>query len=195
MSVLAKRIICRYIEAAYYKLTPGTPIKEVIERWVQKGEKALDESMPAWYSPKEVWPYREYTWTRDNSRDGFAKVDGKSVDLPGAVKWDALSIDLKKQGWNPNDPLHLSIGKNGKAKVNEGNHRLAIAVEVNLSKVPIFFHFGQQVERSKGHGSEFRDKPSPPAVKKVIEDAIKKPPRDLSPEEQKQVDDIMDLLF
>jgi hypothetical protein len=182
------------LAAGYYDLKSGTPLKEVIRRWVEDGEKAYDHSMPVDYSPKDLWPHREYTWTRDNARGGFAKVKGKSVELPGPLKWDALAIDLKKRGWDPNDPLHLSIGKNGKSKVGEGNHRLAIAREAGLSKVPVFFHFGQQVERSKGHGSEFRDKPSPEAVKRVVERVRAKPPRDLSPDEHEKVDELMDLL-
>jgi len=194
MRTLAERVAHRYIEAAYYDLKPGTSIKEVIERWVENGEKAYDRSMPVWYSPREVWPHREYTWTRDNARGGYAKVKGKSVDLPGPLKWDALGIDLKARGWDPTEPLHLSIGKNGKAKVGEGNHRLAIAREVGLSKVPVFFHFGQQVALTPGKGSEFRVKPSPQAVRKVVQEVAKKPPRDLNPKDQKQVDELMDLL-
>jgi hypothetical protein len=181
-------------ESQYYDLEPRTPVKEVIRRWVEKGQKAYDDSMPQSYSVAELWPYREFTWTRDNARGGFAKVGGKSVDLPGPLKWDALAADLKKRGWDSSDPLHLTVGKNGKAKVNEGNHRLALAREVGLSKVPVVFHFGTRVEISKGHGPEFRDKPSPEAVKKVVKKVAKKPPRDLSPQDKKKIDDIMDLL-
>lgn len=200
VSVTARKVARRFIAATttYYNLKSTTPINEVIRLWVEEGAKANEDSMPVWYSPKDVWPYREYNWTRQNSRGGGAIVDGKRVELPGPLKWDALEVDLKTRGWDPKEPLHLSVGKNGKAKVIEGNHRLAVSREVGLSKVPVFFHFGQRVELSKGHGPMFREAPpSPAAVKKVIEDAVRealKRSAPLPPKEEKKIDELMDLL-
>ena len=192
---VVERVAARYLVlAGYYNLKPGTPIQEVIENWAEQDQKAYDGSMPIWYSPREVWPYREYTWNRQNSRGGFAKIKGKSVELSGPLKWDALAVDLKDRGWDPDDPLHLNIGKNGKAKVGEGNHRLAIAREVGLSKVPVFFHFGQRVEVSKGTGSMFREAPTEKAVKKVVRERALGPKRKMTPKEEEQIDELMDLL-
>lgn len=198
MSRLAQRIVRRFVRAwgKHYDLKAGTTIETVIKGWVENDDKATDSSMPGWYSPDDVWPYREYTWTRENSRSGFARVEGKTVDLPGPLKWDALAIDLKEQGWDPKEPLHLAIGKNGVAKVGEGNHRLALAREVGLSRVPVFFHFGQRVELTEGHGSMYRRQPppSPAAVKKVVEEEVRRPSRELTPEDQERVDEIVRLL-
>lgn len=198
MSLLAQRIVHRFVHAwgKHYDLKPGTTIEAIIKGWVENDDKATDSSMPGWYSPDDVWPYREYTWTRENSRSGFARVEGKLVDLPGPLKWDALAIDLKKQGWDPKEPLHLAVGKNGQAKVGEGNHRLALAREIKLARVPVFFHFNVKVELMEGQGSMYRRQapPSPAAVKKVVEEEVHRPSRDLTPEEQKQMDEIAKLL-
>lgn len=170
-------LFCK-LASAYY-LKDNTSIEEVIRRWVEDGAKAEDDSMPVWYSPEELWPYREYNWNKENSRAGEAE-------------WDELEANLKARGWDVNEPLYLSVGKNGIAKVSEGNHRLAIARKINLSKVPVFINFGQKVELLKGPGPIFREQLPEKTIKKTLENP--KTPRDIPPDEQYKIDELMNLL-
>jgi hypothetical protein len=174
----------------YYDLRPDISLREVLRRWADDGRSANDDSMPQPYSAKELWPLREFTWTRETARDGNAKVGGKTVDLPGPLKWDAMVVDLKANGWDTNDPLHFHVGKNGKMKVAEGNHRLAIAKQINLSKIPVRVHFNQSVKK----GPPPKREPVVELKPKQVKKAIKKPAKPPTPEEQKQVDDLMNLL-
>jgi hypothetical protein len=114
------------LEAGYYKIPPGMSIREVSKKWMA-GEKAYDDSMPVWYAAEEVWPFREYTWSATNARNS-------------PEEFETIRAKLKAEGWKPEMPAHVALGKDGKIKVGEGNHRLAIARELGL-KVPVWFHF------------------------------------------------------
>jgi hypothetical protein len=113
----------------YYRLEPGTAIKEVVRRWVDLGQKAYDDSMPQLYSSAELWPYRAHhrDWMRPEQKK-------------------ALVEEFKEHGWDPENPLHLEIGRrHGYARIAEGNHRLAIARAIRGVEVPVTFHFHQTV--------------------------------------------------
>ena len=152
--------------------------------------------MPIMLTVRELWPLREYTWSREKSRSGFAKVDGKSVQLSGPMKWDALVEDMKKRGWDSNDPLILDIGAKGGVKVGEGNHRLAIARELGMSRVPVQFRFVPYKVTKSLQNQEVVEVRKP-SVKKVVERMKREQPK-LSPGEQarkdEQVEEIMNLL-
>jgi hypothetical protein len=200
------RVAARWLSATYdpeswyYDYEPGMPLQTVLDRWQKdrpgvdrRGnplarQKAYDKSMPAMLTVRELWPLREYTWTRDNARGGFAKVRGKSVELPGPQKWDALMEDMKVRGWDPTDPLQLEIGSEGGVKVGEGNHRLALAKALGISKVPVWFRFVPgKVSKSKQH-DRTQIEVSPKAVKRVVERVKKEP---MTPEKQKLIDELM----
>lgn len=131
-------------KATYYDWLPGTSLARVLSRWADKGQKVYERSQPAVYTPAELWPHREYTWTRKTSRSGFG---GTGEELSGPEKWDALRAELKAKGWNPKDPLQMEFGKNGEMKVGEGNHRLALARSVGLPCVPVQFFFEDSVRK------------------------------------------------
>lgn len=153
---------------SYYRLSRGTPLQEVIDKWQEGRSKPYSDSMPQWYSPRALWPHREYTWDRNSSRSGIAVVDGKMVDLPGPLKWDAIVKDMKKRGWDKDEPLYFKVGESG-AKVEEGNHRLAIALKLN-KKVPVVFRFVPgRVTKSPQH--EPVEVPSE-AVEEAVKDQV-----------------------
>lgn len=141
--------------AGYYNWNPSYDIKDVLLEWSQNGNKIYNDTMPAYYSPRELWPFREYTWTREKSRSGFAIVDGRPVELPGAQKWDTIKKNLLQKGWDPSEPLYLQVGKNGEAKVAEGNHRLAMARELSLNNIPVVFQFYQNVSKYAKQNGDF----------------------------------------
>jgi len=145
MHKVVKKVASAYMakKAKYYTIK-GESIDEVSKRWIQ-GDKANDAKVHGHYRLSDVWPYREYTWTRDKSRAGMTEVNGKWVDLPGPEKWDAISDAMKKRGWEKNQPAIVAIGKNGGIKVIEGNHRLAIARELGVKDVPVQFDFRSTV--------------------------------------------------
>jgi hypothetical protein len=108
------------------------------------------------------------------------------------LKWDALKEDLRINGWDPKEPLQLEIGAEGGVKVGEGNHRLAIARELRMSKVPVWFHFmSGKVMKSKQH-DRTPVKVSPRSVEKVVKRVRDKP---MTPEEQEQIDELMLSIF
>lgn len=157
------------LAGAYYRLSQGSPIPEVIRRWQEDGEKAYDNSMPQKYRAQDVWPYREYTWTRDNARGGDAEVGGQLVWLDGPLKWDALTRELKGRGWDPSSPLYIQIGRKGGVKVGEGNHRLAIARTLGLP-VPVFFEYFDGRVIKEPHEGPIQV--AEPFVRKVIKDRV-----------------------
>jgi tRNA nucleotidyltransferase/poly(A) polymerase len=136
--------------AGYYDIPKKKPtIEEVVRLWME-GHKGLDAKIHGYYDVRELWPLREYTWDRDSARGGMMNIDGEWKDLRGPQKWDALKADMKKNGWRKEEqPLILQVGKDGKAKVSEGNHRLALARELRMRKVPVMFDFRTSVSGGK----------------------------------------------
>jgi hypothetical protein len=173
--------------AGYYKWKPGLQLSEVLDRWASQGQKIYDNSMPAFYTPRDLWPLREYTWTRDTARSGHAWVQGKLVELPGPLKWDAMKVDLKARGWDPKDPAHVDVGKDGNIKVGEGNHRLALAREIGLSKIPVTIHFVPNARKMPQPSRE----PVVTLPPKAVEKAIEAPSEPMSPETEALVDELM----
>jgi hypothetical protein len=151
-------------------------VHTTIDRWRKDNEKLYDDVQPVMVPVKLLWPMREYTWSREDARLSPAG-------------WDELKASLKRKGWDKNDPLHLYIGQEGGEKVGEGNHRLALAREIGLREAPVRFHFHTgRVRKSPQHP------PLPEPPKKPKWKAPDKPPRELSPEEEARVEEIMKLL-
>lgn len=181
------RVAARRVAGDYYHWTPGMSVRDVASRWQGDGDKVYDDSHPV-FPAKDLWPYREFTWTRDKARPGIARVKGKAVDLPGSLKWDAMVEDLKANGWDPKEPAYVAIGRKGGIKVGEGNHRLAIAQKLNL-KVPVRFQF------YTGKVTKDRQEEEPVRVN-VPETAIEKalnPPKRLPKKVDRDVDRLMKL--
>ena len=183
------------ISEDYYVAKSGK-VSDYIDRWQSTGDKAYDDSMPVIVDVSQLWPYREYTWTRDTARSGYARIDGKKFDLSGNLKWDAMKADLKKNGWDSKEPLYFEIGRSGGAKVGEGNHRLALAREVGIRKVPVVFLFkAGKVKKSKKRDSKI-DVPKA-IVRAVVKSDAKKPVSKQNYKRGKDpsMDNILDLLL
>jgi hypothetical protein len=145
----------------YYSIDPNDPptIEDIKDAWAKDGLKPYDEdSYHAYFSPEELWRYREYDWSAKTAEgeevistsgnkfsDKWNFVPDENENV-GLNKWNAM-VEKMKSGWKTRDPAHVEIGKNGVVKVGEGNHRLAIAKELGI-KVPVMFHFRSNVELS-----------------------------------------------
>jgi len=213
---MATRIAERVIVARndyYDPRKENLSLEEVAERWALESDQTYDAHIHAYHSPRELWQLREYTWTRSTARAGWALVDGKDVDLPGPQKWDAIKEDMAKNGWRKDQqPVIVIFGKNGYAKVGEGNHRLAIARELRIRKVPVKYIFYKEVR----DGHKVVDVPQEPMEKDEWFDDFQKEfdahqkeeeikdtfdqmldddsNDDEDPETSNRVDEIMDLL-
>ena len=132
-------------ESWYYDASPGIDLHTIVYRWVKQRpgkdkygnplppQKIYDRSMPVMMPIEDIWPHREYEWTRSQNRYQQLGLDQE--------EWDKLKISMMENGWNPDYPLHFQIGQEGGMKVGEGNHRLAIAKELGMKEIPVWFHF------------------------------------------------------
>jgi hypothetical protein len=191
MKPSAKHVASRHAGlrvASYFRYERGMPLQQILDKWQAGREKMYDEDYVL-VPVRDLWPHREYTWRRDLSRSGEARVKGKRVELPGPLKWDAMVVDMRTNGWDPKEPAHFTVGHDG-AKVGEGNHRLAIAKKLGIQKVPVQFHFVPgRVTKDPQAGPVTLD---PPSVKKVVERQLEK--ADISPEQDAQLDGLLGLL-
>ncbi len=187
---IAEILNAGYVKAPH-RLRPRQ-LQDIIAGWQELGNKVYDDSMPILVPTRDLWKHREYTWTRETSREGSAKIGNKTVELPGHLKWDAIKEDLSKRGWNKKEPLYLDVGGNGGVKVGEGNHRLALAQELGIKEVPVFIRF-LSGKVTKSRGTE-EPKIAPHSVKEAIKNQPKQEKKKLSVEEQEQIDELMDVL-
>ncbi len=168
---------------SYYTIDPKNPppIKDVLEDWVS-GMKAYDAgsmmtstNLPyhGFYSVEELWDYREYDWSAEKHRGS-------------QEQWDTLVSSIKK-GFNPKFPIMLIVGKNGVAKIGEGNHRLAIAKQLGIKTVPVEFSFYNKVYFDR-NSFQVHDEDNPEALQTLADDSpeqIKTVAKDLSKEKKK----------
>jgi len=135
-SILEEDESLRYASKDYRAIDPHNPpsIQEILTNWVQKNIALYDEHIHAYYPVKQLIPWREYTWSRQNAR-------------MSPEEYDDLKSDIAERGIQ--SPLMIVLGRNGKAKIGEGNHRLAILIELGYTGlVPVRFLFHQNVEKN-----------------------------------------------
>jgi DNA topoisomerase IB len=166
----------------------GLTLQQVVDR-VKGGDKPYDEQVLM--DPKALWAIRDYTWSRNNLRagavpDGPPKADGspaKYKQMEGPERWDALVDWMKTYGWRV-DPAHVDIDKTGRVKLGEGNHRVAIALHIGLSQVPVMFHVNHEVSPTSEKAL------APRHMASIYRAAIRKAAQD--PEGLKQYLDLVD---
>lgn len=131
------------------------PIETLLKRWVDDDAKIYDDNVndrtPAWYDPKELTPYRE--WTRHALRNP-----------PHTEAYKKLKQDIIDNGIR--EPIIMKMGRNGVAVIGEGNHRHEIALELGLDKVPVRFVW---YDKATNKGKRAPRKTSP-----EIEDLLKR---------------------
>jgi hypothetical protein len=178
----------REVVSGYYSPEGSMSLGEVLDRWANQGDKIYDSAMPIYYPVSKLWPHREYTWSRNKSRSGHARVKGKNVYLTGPLKWDALKADMAVNGWDPDEPLYVDLGLDGNMKVAEGNHRLAIARELGMGKVPVWFSFYREAKKQpEPHGEPVE------LDRKTVKKMVEGPKRKLTPEEEALTEELMEI--
>jgi GNAT superfamily N-acetyltransferase len=111
----------------YYRYEPGMTIEQMQDRWINNNELIEPHDMPFMLPVDELWPYREYEWTREEAR-------------LEPEEWDELKESMS-QGWQEGSWLTLNIFKDGEIYLGEGNHRLTIADELGMKEVPVSIWF------------------------------------------------------
>ena len=107
-------------------------VKSVLEDWVERGIKA--SRGPHMFPPRELFRYREF---HRRTRPDLQK-------------------SMKEKGFDPKRPIRLQFGKNGGVKVDEGNHRLKTAIQLELDEVPVVFEFVDEVVKGTVAKSEWQ---------------------------------------
>ena len=129
--------ICEREDEYYQMPSKILRLREVLRRWSKEGRQLRDLGKVYQHPIREVWSVREYTWSQQGAR--------QSPD-----EWDALKASMKTKGWDPKYPAIIQVGRNGVMKVGEGNHRLAVAAELGMTRVPIRFgEFYEAVHKEK----------------------------------------------
>lgn len=132
--VLAERAHTHPFYTRREKSLPATPtVSSIATAWARHREKINDDELPVLLAIDDVTRVREYAWTRESARNS-------------PEEWDALTESMRTHGWDPKRPAHLMVGKDGRAKLGEGNHRLAIARRLGIREVPVWVHFYTSVD-------------------------------------------------
>lgn len=113
----------------YFDVHPGMRLQDVI-RQCRRGRNPLSERYHLMVPVSQLWRYREFT--REETTRGRRRIEELS--------------EVMSRGWDTDDPLIFCVGRNGSAKVCEGNHRLAVARNAGVEKVPVRFVCGREKE-------------------------------------------------
>ncbi len=138
----------------YYNTSKNTSVKKIADRYFKTGDKLYDVD---WVGKgnyhiladvRELEKIKEYNWSRKKSRRG-------------EERWDELVDDIKRNGFK--EPVQIYLYRNEKRlNLGEGNHRLGVARELGIKKIPAIFFFYM--------GTSKKDKEDT----KLLDDAIKK---------------------
>ena len=164
------------LEAKSYYRDAGS-LEEIIDRWQNEDAKLYDDVMPLMIPLRDLWPYREYQWTREDAR--------RSPE-----EWDQLVDKLDREGWKTSEPLIFIVGRKGGAKIGEGNHRIAIAKQLGMRKVPVRVLFYEGPVRKEPMPSRTAAPEPKPETRRP-----KAPERERTPEERERLDKLFDLMF
>jgi len=120
----------KYINERQYSIDFDNPlsIEEVIANWIY-GDRPEKQNVHTLYPIDVLLEYR------DLGQEGAA---------PG--NFEQLAQHMKENGMT--EPIVLVIGKNGQARIGEGNQRLLIAKQIGIKKVPVRFIFRDEVEKA-----------------------------------------------
>lgn len=102
-------------------------IRDISNVWVKNNLCLYDDEFHGYFEIEDVEKYKEY------DRDKFSR--NSSDENKQIYDW------LKQTGWKQTNPGQIVVYKDGRIKLSEGNHRLAIALKLGIKSIPILFHF------------------------------------------------------
>lgn len=102
-------------------------IRDISIMWVKNNLSLYDSEYHGYFDIQDVEQYKEY------DRENFSR--NSSDENHQIMLW------LKQTGWKQTNPGQIIVYKDGKIKLSEGNHRLAIALKLGIKTIPILFHF------------------------------------------------------
>lgn len=128
----------------YYNFRPDYTIEEIIHKWLRDGDKLQDAVYHGYHPLEDVMKYKEKICEPDKSK-------------LSTEEWEELKCSLDA-GWDESQPLILSICKDGRVWIGEGNHRATIAKDLfvsdpieyaHLKEIPVKFVFWNGYEDSE----------------------------------------------
>lgn len=116
----------------HYKKSDVT-IMNVAKLYAEHNYKLRDNILEFDFPVKELGKYKE--WERSPTRNNYT-----------TFQWEDMVEDIKKNGIHDFGIIGLYKKKNGDViiRMDEGNHRLAIAEIVGIKKMTMAFHFGKE---------------------------------------------------
>ena len=171
----------------YYEIDRDDPpsIEQILNCWAKNiaaiYSDSVDADKPVNYKTSELTPYREFP--RQYLRNP-----------PETQYYQDLKKYIEENGFP--EALIVFFGRNGVAKIGEGNHRHEIALELGIEEVPVKFEFWKNVSKPSEQELDnlYGQKENEPR-EKVPEKYIKPdPPKPVSPEQQERIDYLMALL-
>lgn len=125
--------IIRRIAEDFYAMPLEASLGDILDK-VKNGDKP-SLTWDAMLSPEELWPYREFTRTKENNRHS-------------PEEWEDMKTSMSEKGWDTRNPLALMVGEDGTATVVDGNHRLALAKECGLESIPVKLTFVKDLKKA-----------------------------------------------
>lgn len=125
--------VIRRIAEEFYVLPLDISLQDILSK-IRKGDKP-STTWDVMLSPEEVWPFREFTRTKGNNRHT-------------PEEWEDMKAKMKETGWDTRNPLALMVSEKGEATVIDGNHRLSLAKECGLEKIPVKLSFVQDLKKA-----------------------------------------------
>jgi hypothetical protein len=139
----------KYLKEDNYSLDYEQPltIEEVIENWIDGNQPYTEDSRTV-YPIDSLLEYRDVDWHEGD-------------DPYPSGGFEALARHIKKKGIP--EPLIITVGKNGQAKISKGNQMLMIAKQVGLKELPVRFTFQDNVQKAN------KTTPDPAVVNRQIQ--------------------------
>lgn len=127
------REVIRQVAEEFYPLEHAADLETILSK-IKDGDKPAI-SADVMLSPEEVWPYREFTRTKEDNRHS-------------PEEWESMKSTMKEKGWDDRNPLHLMVSEDGDALVVDGNHRLALAKECGVESIPVRLTFVKDLSKA-----------------------------------------------
>ena len=102
-------------------------------------EHLIKRSIIYFVDPKRL--AEKVKWEKRNYSNCFAG-GGWNMDRSEAViRWNTLKEDIQRAGFNHRCPIHI----NQENEIINGNHRFAIALELDLKYIPVEFRWWEPI--------------------------------------------------